>query len=82
MRPCEVSTVTIRLNFVTRCGAKLVGGFEAVRVTKDLKKFAKTFANMLNNGVFLKGSGGQDVHVSEPMLDEEQAGQCQRRIFE
>ena len=80
--PCEVSTATIRLNFVTLCGAKLVGGFEAVRVTKDLKKFAKTFPSMLNNGEFLKLSGGQDVHVSEPMLDEEQAGQSQRRIFE
>ena len=73
--------VIIRLNLVTRWGAKLVGGFEEVSVTIDLKKFEKTFANMLNKGVFLKGSGGQDVHVSEPMLDEEQAGQCQRRFL-
>ena len=51
--------VTIKLNFVTRWGAKLVGGFEEVRVTKDLKKFEKTLANMLNRGVFLKGSGGR-----------------------
>ena len=69
--------VTIKLNFVTRWGAKLAGGFEEVSVTKDLKKFEKTFANMLNKGVFLKGSGGQDVHVSEPMLGEEQVWQCQ-----
>ena len=58
--------VTIKLNFVTRWGARL--GFEEVRVTKDLKKFEKTLANMLNRGEFLKGSVGQIVQVSEPMF--------------
>ena len=69
--------VTIKLNLVTRWGAKLVGGFEEVRVTKDLKKFENTLASMLNRVEFLKGSVGQDVQVSEPMFGEEQVWQCQ-----
>ena len=81
-RPCEVNTVSIRRNFVTFSGAKLIGGFEAVRVTSDLKKLSKTFPRILNKGEFLKGSGGQDVQTFVPMLEAEQDGQDQRRMFE
>ena len=45
--PWLVRIVTIRLNFVTRDGAKLVGGLEEISETKDLKKLEKCFASRL-----------------------------------
>ena len=42
-----------------------------MRVTRDLKKLSKTFPRILNMGEFLKGSGGQDVQMFVPMLDDE-----------
>ena len=39
--------VTIRLNLVTRDGAKFVGGFEEIKETRDLKKLEKCLANRL-----------------------------------
>ena len=80
-RLCEVKTVSIRRNFVTFSRVKLIGGFEAVRVIRYLKKLSKTFPRILNKGEFLKGSGGQDMQMFVPMLDDEQAGQNQRRIL-
>ena len=52
-----------------------------MRVTSDLKKLSKTFSRILNKGEFLKGSGGQDVQMFVPMLEDEQVGQNQRRMF-
>ena len=73
--------VNIRLNLVTRDGAKFFGGFEENKKTRDLKKLEKCLANRLKRGEFMKGSFGHVVQVTEPMLGVEQIWQRQCRIF-
>ena len=80
-KPWLVRIVTIRLNFVTRDGAKFVGGFEEISETRDLKKLEKCLASRLKRGEFMMGSFGHVVQVTEPMLGVEQIWQRQCRIF-
>ena len=54
-----------------------MGGFDEIKVTRDLKKLENSLASKLKRGEFMKGSVGQVVQVSEPMFGVEQVWQCQ-----